>query len=212
MKIIRNIVCLISLLTVGFFASSQSVSKAVFRVTDNEIKSVELSEGGMIFNIDNKGNIASFGSTVGGDYDYAGGGYGSNDGKVKSIGNINIDYWVNDSVGSRDGKVKTIGNMKIDYWTSDLLSGKKGKVKSIGNISVDYWNNDLLNGGQGKVKSIGNINIDYWTGDLLSGKQGKVKSIGNINIDYWAGDILNTNHGRIRSITGNSTSIFAIRD
>ena len=210
-----HIKCLVScllLLSLYTTAESQIISKAVFRVSDTEIKYAEITEGSIIFNLDNKGNIVSFNLIAGGDYDYFESGYGSRDGKIKSIGNTKIDYWINDQEGSRDGKLKSIGTMKIDYWTSDLLSGKQGKVKSIGAINIDYWNHNLLNGGQGKVKSIGNINIDYWTGDLLSGKQGKVKSIGNINIDYWTDDLLNNNHGKIKSITGNSQVIFAIKD
>jgi hypothetical protein len=207
--------CLVFFILLSFLclaAQSQNISKAVFHLSDTELKSVELTEGSIVFNIDNKGNLISFSSVVGGEYDYFASGYGSGDGKVKSIGNIHIDYWTNDVEGGKDGKLKLIGSLKVDYWTTDLLSGKKGRLKSIGNINVDYFNNDLLTGGQGKLKSIGNINIEYWSGDLLSGKQGKVKSIGNITVDYWSDDLLSSNHGRIKSISGNSTAVYAVRD
>jgi hypothetical protein len=176
-----------------YFAKAQNVSKAVFHLGDTEIKSVDITENGFILTIDNKGNLVSFNSIAGGDYQYFDEGYGS------------VEC-------SRDGKVKTIGNMKIDYWITDLLSGKKGKVKSIGNILVDYWNDDLLNGGQGKLKSIGNMNIEYWTDDLLSGKLGKAKSMGNITVDYFTSDLLSSNYGRIKSINGNTASIYAVRN
>ncbi len=197
----------LTLMLMNTAVKAQNLSKAVFHLSDSDIKSYEITVGNIALQIDNKGKLVSFNSIEGGEFDYWTGS-GSRVGKIKSIGKVNVDYFINDFEGNRDGKVKFIGDLNIDYWTTDLLSGKQGKLKSIGNISIDYLNDD----GTGRLKSFGDINIYYYPTQLLSSNQGKVKSIGNINIDYWPSDLLNSDQGKIKSIKGNSLSIYAVRD
>jgi hypothetical protein len=214
--IFKRVIYFILLFFVSIVTKSQSLSKAAFKLSDysTEIRSIEIAMDNILMTIDNNGNIIAFASVLGGDYDYwTNDIIGNREGKVKSIGGIHIDYWTNDFIGHREGKVKSIGSINIEYWTNDFIGKREGKVKSIGSIDIDYWTNDFIGNRDGKLKSIGSINVDYWTNDFIGRREGKLKSIGNINIDYWGRDFFeNGKQGRIKSITGNSPTIYAVKD
>ena len=75
--------------------------------------------------------------------------------KERYVGNVcNVtNYFENGKIESK-GKVKLIGNIEIDYWTGSYATDKQGKVKSIGNIEIDYWTGSYATDKVGKVKSI----------------------------------------------------------
>ena len=198
-----------------FFCQAQHLSKIIFKISDFTagIKVVELSINNVILTIDENGTISSVNCITGGDFDYWTGSYANDkQGKVKSVGSIEVDYWTGSYAENKQGKVKSIGNIEVDYWTGSYAENKQGKVKSIGNIEIDYWTGSYANNKQGKVKSIGNIEIDYWTGSYATDKLSKVKSIGNIEIDYWTGSYATDKVGKLKSITGNSPTVYALKD
>jgi hypothetical protein len=122
---------------------AQNISKAVFRISGSApspIRTIEVTIGRIEFAIDGDGNLYSKNTIDGGQYDYwTNDSFGNRDGKVKSIGNINVDYWTNDSYGNRTGKIKSIGNINVDYWTNDSFGNRDGKVKSVtGNMPGVY--------------------------------------------------------------------------
>ena len=180
------------LLNLCFFCQAQNLSKIKFKISDviAGIKLVELSVDNVIFTIDESGTVSAVNCITGGDY----------------------DYWTGSYASEKEGKLKSIGNLELDYWTGSYANDKQGKVKSISNIEIDYWTGSYAENKRGKVKSIGNIEIDYWTGSYATDKQGKVKSIGNIEIDYWTGSYATDKVGKVKSIRGNSPTIYALKD
>ena len=60
-------------------------------------------------------------------------------GKIKSIGSIEIDYYKSYDGFEKTGKVKAIGSIEIDYYKGYDGQEKAGKIKSIkGNTQYIY--------------------------------------------------------------------------
>lgn len=57
---------------------------------------------------------------------------------------------------SRFGKLKSIGNISIDYGQKDITdSSKYKKLIKFGTVTLDYWNDKIFNKEKfGKLKSI----------------------------------------------------------
>ena len=67
----------------------------------------------------------------------------SEDGKIKSIGDVRVAYY-NSVFPDEDGKLKTIGNIRFEYFNA-TASKSKGKIKSIQNEGDDPASDDALN-------------------------------------------------------------------
>jgi hypothetical protein len=64
------------------------------------------------------------------------------DGKLRSMGNLEVHYW-------GDGTIKSIGGMDAQHWSD-------GTLKSIGNLEVRHWSD-------GTIRSIGGREVHYWS-------------------------------------------------
>lgn len=118
-------------------------------------------------------------------YDKQGGFYDT----IKSINGTGIDYFRNSQNNKRNGlvgKVKRIGNININYHYG--TGRDKGKVRSIGNTSFRYepWSSSGKAAGYvGKLMSVGGIPIKYFEAySTNKGYQGKIRSIGNVKVKY----------------------------
>ena len=129
----------------------------------------------------NRANIIYYRSA----YDKQGGFYDA----VKSFNGVGVDYYRNSQNNKRNGlvgKVKRIGNININYHYG--TGRDKGKVRSIGNTSFRYdpWSSSGKEAGYvGKLMSVGSIPIKYFEAySTNKGYQGKIRSIGNVKVKY----------------------------
>jgi hypothetical protein len=176
------------LLSFGLFCKSQNLTSTHFRISDKStnIKSIEMTFDDTIIYIDSEGNIYGLPSNRKDDFQYASNFDGENrQGKIKSIGNMKIDYYDKFDMHEPIGKVKSIGNIKILYNNKFDIQEKFGTIKSNGNIKISYYNTFDINDPIGKVKSIGNVKIDYFNKFDSADKFGNIKSIkGNSKLVY----------------------------
>ncbi|AZA84829.1 hypothetical protein C1637_18790 [Chryseobacterium lactis] len=185
-----------------------------------DLASVSLTVEGFIITMDSQGAITDFYSpNQDGKIDYY-----DNDsffdqyrsGKIKSIGNVKIDYYDDmDKNSEKYGKLKSIGNIRFEYWDNPVFNKEKfGKVKRIGSYGIDYWPSDIIdNSRYGKLKSIGDISIDYGVKDIIDdSKYQKLIKFGPVKLDYWDDKFIEKNkYGQLKSISGNNDKINVVR-
>lgn len=109
------------------------------------------------------------------------------------------------------GKIKAIGNVQIDYYDNFDINDPKGKVKSIGNIKIAYNNSFDIHEKYGTLKSVGTINILYYNAFDIHDPEGQVKSIGNVNVVYYNKFDDKELFGRVKSIKGNSKAVYVTK-
>ncbi len=206
MKLLTLLLCFFS----SVLLNSQTIKKVIYTDYDIEI----ITEEKMTFIVNLEGRFLGFlgpNSDVQIQY-YENDLEKSRFAKLKSYGDIVIDYWntAHDTDG-RYGKVKSIGNIELDYWVSyNYEQDKFGKLKNIGLIQFEYWDRYTAQDEEnyGKLKSIGNCYIDYWpVHPQNSGKSGKLKTFGTLHFDYWDDAFSDRDLGRfgkIKSVKGNT--------
>lgn len=194
------------------FLIVNSLLSAQIRATISEkscdLESVDIPVGDLVITLDRNGEIGKFYSDLlNGDIEYYEDiAFDQNRlGKLKSIGNHRIEY--GDVLN--DLKIKSIGDVNIEYWGS-FDREKAGKVKRIGDVDINYWNTDITdNSKEGKLKSIGNILIDYGRKDITDqSRYRKLIQFGPVHLDYWNDRIMNKNKfGKLKSIKGNTKEV-----
>lgn len=176
---------------IGFFLSlntlafAQTLNSANFRISDKRqgINAVDLLfNGDILIGISGQGEI----NFVDAEKD--------------------VEYY-DSSDKEKAGKIKSIGNLTVDYYDMLDTNEPKGKLKSIGNIIFQYNNTFDINEKFGSMKSIGSITIKYYNGFDINDPNGQVKSIGSVTILYYNKLDDEDLFGRIKSIKGNSKTV-----
>ncbi|MCY0969373.1 hypothetical protein [Chryseobacterium wangxinyae] len=179
-----------------------------------KLESVDLKVENLVITLSKDGNITNFYSDeMGGEvkyYNEFGFQNAFKNGKLKSIGDLKIDYYDQwDKNLAKYERFKKIGDVNIEYWeTSD--QSKELKVKKIGNIEIDYYSYDLIDNSKfGQLKSIGNIPIDYGIKEIGNHSRiGKLIRFGNLSLDYWNDTIIDKeNFGKLKSLKGNNKDV-----
>jgi len=111
------------------------------------------------------------------------------------LSNNYIEY--NSSYVLNPGKVKKVGNYEIEYFSPyDIFS--PGKIKKIGSYNIEYLSSYDINN-PNKICKIGNYTIEYYSSiDLFSPQ--KVRKIGDYQIEYF--NQYENYYGKVKSITG----------
>ena len=198
----------IALFCLSFF-QAQTIRKIVAEPIGSTINIEITTSENITYVINSKGDLVSFYTTdFNGLIEY----YDNNAekfrfGKIKSIGNLQVEYWnTAQQNDGRFGKVKNIGKVAFDYWESQNYDRDKfGKLKSIGAIQLDYWDQTASDANKvGRLKSINSLFIDYWE-QFNNAKAGKLKSFGNVQLEYWDQQFGNDERfGKPKSINGNT--------
>lgn len=203
-------------LSFSFISSkAQNIQRIVASMDGENLTSIEIYTEEYIFVLNENGYVGTVSSIqLNGTLDYFDNEQFEKEkyGKVKSFGDIKIEYWLTSNErDARNGKIKKIGSVELDYYDSFNYEPEKfGKLKSIGLILIDYWKKDGFDiQRSGKLKSIGNIFIDYYDYEPMNNSNyGKIKDFGPVTFEYW-GDYYSDKGklGKLKSITGNSEKI-----
>ena len=210
-----NIFLILSLLLNFANLQAQNIQKMVATMSGSNLTSIEIYTEEFVFVLNENGYVGSISSNqLNGTLDYFDNEHFEKEkfGKVKSFGDIKIEYWLTSNErDARYGKIKRIGTIAIDYYESFNYEQEKfGKVKSLGIIPIDYWKKDGFDTDRsGKLKSIGNIFIDYYDYEPMNNsKYGKIKFFGPVKFDYWDDYYHDKGKlGKLKSISGNSDKI-----
>lgn len=195
--------------------NAQNIQKIIASTNGNHLTSIEVYTEEHVFVLNENGYVGSISSKqLNGNLDYFDNEQLEKEkyGKVKSFGDIKIEYWLTSNErDARYGKIKRVGTIAIDYYDSFNYEPEKfGKVKSIGMIPIDYWKKDGFDVDKsGKLKSIGTILIDYYDYEPMNNsKYGKIKFFGPVKFEYWDDYYRDKGKlGKLKSITGNSDKI-----
>lgn len=121
------------------------------------------------------------------------------EGKLKSVGNIEIDYYSGAYGSYRAGKVKQIGNLKIDYYHSAHGSHCENKISQIGSLKLDYYHGAYGSGAENKLKSIGSVTIKYSSGFGGDAPGGCIESVGSHKLEYFSSFDIHGHEGELKS-------------
>ncbi|MGY4386129.1 hypothetical protein ACVWYN_003179 [Pedobacter sp. UYP24] len=185
----KRILIIVSLAAINSLSYAQTISSANFRISDKRkgINSVDLTLNGDIL--------------VG----------VSGDGEINYVdAEKDVEYY-DSSEKEKAGKIKAIGNIQIDYYDNFDINDPKGKLKSIGNIKFVYNNSFDISEKFGSLKSVGSILIKYYNGFDIHDPNGQVKSIGNVNILFYNAFDDKELFARIKSIKGNSKTVYVTK-
>lgn len=178
-----------------------------------ELHAVEVVVSDCVFTISAEGNLLNFSPLdLNGEVDYYNDSVFDKDsfGKIKKIGNLNVEYW--DAFGKTDGnsgKIKSIGKLSIDYYDR-FDPDFQGRVKSIGDLQVQYWEKDMMDNSRfGRMKSVGSVDFDYGKKDAFREHEfAKPVKIGGAVLHYWDDKILDkTKYGKLKSVKNASKDI-----
>lgn len=175
------------------------------------IRSIEIQYDSLLLRVDTNGNIRILNAAQGNYDHYTGFDDKFKQGKLKTIGNIQLDYY--DSFADKDvaGKLKSIGDINITYY--DQFNGSaRGKVKAIGDITFTYINKYNGFDNIGKLSSIGDTKITYY--DRFDGgdNMGKLKTIGNTKIEWFNRFDARENFGKLKSIKGDEPNLNVVNE
>ncbi|MES2829311.1 MAG: hypothetical protein V4687_14210 [Bacteroidota bacterium] len=185
----KRTVLLLLFLGLSFISVSQTLNSANFKISDKR-KGINFID--LIVNSDILIGI-------------------SGDGDISYVdAEKDVEYY-DGSDKEKAGKVKAIGNIQIDYYDSYDINDPKGKLKSIGNIKVVYNNSFDIHDKFGTLKSIGAVSVKYYNTFDIHDPEGQVKSIGNVNVTYYNSFDDKELFGRIKSIKGNSKSVYVTK-
>ncbi|MHA4895567.1 hypothetical protein ACXZ1K_12510 [Pedobacter sp. PWIIR3] len=174
----RQVILFSLLMALSSISYTQTLNSANFKISDKRkgINSVDLVvNGDILIGISGDGEINYVDTEK--DVEYFDGFDKDKAGKVKSVGNIQIDYYDNFDINDPKGKIKSIGNIKILYNNSFDIQEKYGTLKSIGAITIKYYNAFDIHDPDGQVKSVGNVNVVYYNSFDDKELFGRVKSI-----------------------------------
>lgn len=106
-------------------------------------------------------------------------------GKVRSIGTMNINYYGSSEKKEYAGKIRMLGRNVIDYFADFDNELLRGKIKTIGDKSFNYYNSFENEAYRGKLKLVGNSNITYFSTFDDKALRGKLKTIGSVTIGWY---------------------------
>ncbi len=189
------------------FSLLANVNKASYN-----IRTVEIKTGKITVILDEQGGISGiFDELIDGNFDYI----ESEEfpeimGKLSSVNGTLIQYYTGlDSQDIKYGKIKSIGDLAVEYFENKTEKDRYGKVKHIGDIQLDYWRRTGFDVTLvGKISRIGDIKIDYYNDQNDKTTYGQLKDIGPVHFSYWE-DYYSSSMkvGRLRSLSGNSVAV-----
>ncbi len=180
-----------------------------------ELKDITVNQDstGSVFISLGRDGIARTGTTREGTMEY----WGANDGayrknRIKSLAGIPADFY-DGSDDAKTGKLKSFGDMTVDYYTKIDGLDNIGKVKSIGGVSIKYYDRfDADPELTGRLKSVGDDKITYYTKYDGPDNIGLLKSIGGTEITYFDRFAGREYLGRVKSVKGKTPSLYVTRE